>query len=106
MEYKPIVVFCTVPDMACAQNIATNLVEERLAACCNVINNIVSVYRWQNEVKKDAELLLVIKSTAKKFAAICDKIKSIHPYDTPEIAGTEFLYSDNKYLQWIIESVR
>jgi len=106
MESKPIVVFCTTPDFECAQNIATTLVEEKFAACCNIIQGLVSIYRWENKIQREDELLLIIKSSSEKFSSIEERVKNLHPFETPEIIGTDFSYSSNKYLSWIIESVR
>lgn len=106
MVNKPIVILCTVPDVECARNIAAILIEEKLAACCNIIQGLLSIYKWQGALKEDNELLLIIKSTAEKFSLLESRITKLHPYDTPEIIGTEFNYSNDKYLQWIIESIR
>lgn len=97
---------CTCPTSAIAHNIAEQLVAEKLAACVNILPNITSVYRWQNNVVSETEVQLLIKSEAKCFTLLADKIKLLHPYDTPEIIALNIQQGDNQYLNWITESLK
>lgn len=96
-----IVVFCTCPDEASAERIATALVEERLAACVNRIPGIASTYRWQGKVCRDSEHLLVIKTTRERFDALRERIVALHPYELPEVIAVDIALGSAPYLEWI-----
>jgi periplasmic divalent cation tolerance protein len=104
MVENQIVTFCTVPDREAGERIAAALVEERLAACVNLIPGLTSIYRWQGKVEKAAECLLVIKTTAARFEALKARIKALHPYETPEIIAVPITHGDNAYLNWLTEN--
>ncbi len=76
--------YCSCPDTASAQAIATALVGERLAACVNRLPGISSTYRWQGTVTTDSEELLLIKTTAARFDALKGRLLQLHPYELPE----------------------
>jgi periplasmic divalent cation tolerance protein len=99
-------ILCTCPTSEIAQNIAQQLVQEKLAACVNILPNIVSVYRWQENVVSETEVQLVIKSKDQYFNLLSDKIKQLHPYDTPEIIALNIQQGDKQYLNWINESLK
>ena len=88
-DMSAILVLCTCPDSACAERVATSLVEERLAACVNRIAAIESTYRWQGKICRDSEHLLLIKTTSERFEALRDRIVALHPYDIPEIIAVD-----------------
>ncbi len=100
-----ITVFCTVPDEKTAETIAYALIESRLAACCNIIPGLRSIYFWQGKVQDDAELLLVIKSKKEVFSSLKEKIKSLHPYEVPEILALPVDSGNSEYLKWLDENV-
>ena len=93
-------VHVTAPDAATATRLAHLLVEERLAACVQVVPAVTSVYRWQGEVETAQEHLLLVKSTAASFAAIRDRVRSEHPYDTPEVLAVPVVDIDAGYAAW------
>lgn len=99
-------VFCTVPDRETGQRLARTLVEERLAACVNLLPGIASVYRWQGKVEDSEECLLLIKSRAALFTALRDRIVALHPYELPEIIGVPLNAGSAAYLNWINENTR
>ena len=80
-----IVVLCSCPDADTADHLASLLVEERLAACVSIVGGVTSIYRWDEKIQKDAEVLLVIKTLASQFTALRDRLADAHPYDLPEI---------------------
>lgn len=89
-----------------ADQIAFRLVEERLAACVNVLEMPVrSTYRWQGKVETATEYLLVIKTSRAKFAALRDRIAALHSYDTPEVIALPIQAGAEKYLAWLGESL-
>jgi periplasmic divalent cation tolerance protein len=87
-----------------ARKIAHHLVERRLAACVNIIPQIMSIYRWQGKVEEASEWLLVIKTTAAAFAQVRDTITELHSYDLPECICLTIEDGSPNYLQWIAES--
>lgn len=98
------VVFCTCPSDEVAKLIATTLVTDKLAACVNIIPNVTSVYQWDSQIMCDKEIKLVIKTIAKLFPLIEEKINALHPYDTPEIIALNIQQGNEQYLHWIKES--
>ena len=72
--------FVTVPNIEEGKKIAKILVENKLAACVNIIQNIVSIYRWKGNIEEDNELLLIIKTTEEHTTNIIEKVKDIHSY--------------------------
>ncbi len=98
-------IFCTVPDQATAQKIALNLVSNQLAACCNIIAGVESVYFWEGKICRDAELLLIIKSSQEKFEKIKERIIELHPYEIPEVISLPIINGNESYLKWIEEQV-
>lgn len=96
-----LVCLSTCPDTDAATRIARALVEERLAACVNRIAGIASTYRWQGRIQNDAEVLLLIKTTRERFAALRDRLLELSPYDTPELIALDIVDGSRAYLDWI-----
>ena len=101
-----IVVLVTAPDAAKAAEIARALVEERLAACGNVVPGLRSIYRWEGKVQDDAEALLVLKTTRARFEALRERVLALHPYAVPEVVALPVEAGSAPYLEWIGEQVR
>jgi len=95
----------TVPNIEEGKKIAESLVENKLAACVNIIKDIYSVYRWKGEIQKDNEHLLLIKTTEDKSELLVQKIGDIHSYSEPECIGFKIEKGSETYLKWIEESV-
>jgi len=89
-----------------AQRIARALVEERLAACVNVVPGVVSVYRWKGVVEKEDELLLVIKTMAQQVDTLKTRLLELHPYELPEVVVIPIGGGHAPYLEWIADQVR
>ena len=100
---KPILVFCTVPDENTARLLAKALVDARLAACVNCSAASCSVYRWEGKVEEAREFVLTIKTVSGKYDAVETTIKSMHPYDLPEILAVPVLRGLASYLDWVID---
>jgi len=89
-----------------AKKIARALVERRLAACVNIVTAAIeSIYLWKGSVESAKELLLVIKSTRSRFAALRREIEKLHSYEVPEIIALPISAGSPKYLKWLAESV-
>ena len=98
------VVLCTCPPDQAAR-LARALLEQRLAACVNVIPGVRSMYWWNDEVAEDGESLLVIKTPQSVFATMEARLSEIHPYDVPEILSLSVDEGADTYLSWVRESV-
>lgn len=106
MDKNQLVIFCTCPDRESAEGIATALVEERLAACVNLLSGLTSIYCWQDSVRREPECLLLIKSTATRFEALRSRLRTLHPYEVPEIIALPVSHGDPAYLQWLTENTQ
>lgn len=95
----------TLPDRESANRLGGRLVEERLAACAQVVGPISSVYWWQGEVESAAEWYCHLKTTADRVPALLARIRELHPYETPEIIALAVMEGDPGYLKWIEESL-
>ncbi len=96
------VVLMTAPDQEVAQRIARTLVEERLAACVNLVPGVRSIYRWQGAVEEDAEVLLLAKTGRTRCAALAARVQALHPYELPEIVVLPVDGGSQRYLDWIV----
>jgi periplasmic divalent cation tolerance protein len=81
--------YSTCPDVASADLIAHTLVDERLAACVNRLPGVHSTYRWHGQVEQADEVLLLIKTTADRLDAMTARLRSLHPYELPELVAVE-----------------
>ncbi len=93
--------YCTCPDTDTAQGIARALVEQRLAACVNIVPGLRSIYRWKGELQDDAECLLLIKTRAARVKAVSETIRSLHPYELPEVIAVPVVAGLAPYLDWV-----
>ena len=96
-----LLVYCTCPDEAVARRLATGLVEQRLAACVNILPAVRSIYRWQEAVHDDAESLMVIKTAERRYADLEKWLAGHHPYDLPEIIAVPVEKGLEAYLDWV-----
>lgn len=93
-------ILCNVPDDAAASAIARMLVEERLAACVNVLGACRSFYRWQGAIEQATEVTILVKTTRGRHDACAQRLAALHPYDVPEIVtiAPEAVWPD--YARW------
>ncbi len=101
-----IIVLVTSPQQDLSEAIAHRLVEEGLAACVNVVPGITSIYKWQDEVQKETEQLLVIKSHERLWESLEKRIKELHSYDVPEIVSIPLKSGFPPYLEWMNANLR
>jgi periplasmic divalent cation tolerance protein len=96
-----LIVHTTCPDVASAARIAAHLVESRLAACVQQSGPVTSVYCWQGALESAAEVALSIKTTCSRYPEVEAAIRSLHPYELPEILATEVSLGFGPYLRWV-----
>ena len=95
-------VLVSAPDDASARRIARALVEERLAACVNLLPGVHSIYRWKGAVEEASEVLLVAKTRAARVAALAARVRALHPYELPEVVALPVADGSRSYLRWVL----
>ena len=101
MIEKVIVALTTCPDEASGQQIAATLVREGLATCVNRVPGLRSTYIWDGQLQDEAEVLLIIKTTAARLAALQARLQSLHPYELPELIALPISGGNERYLDWV-----
>ena len=96
-----VIVLTTLPAEGDAEGFASQLVEERLAACVNVLPAMRSVYRWKGSVERADERQLVIKTTAERVSALESRLKELHPYEVPEFVVLPIIAGSPAYLSFL-----
>jgi periplasmic divalent cation tolerance protein len=94
-------VYMTAATAAEARRIGTALVEERLAACANVIDGMTSIYRWEGKVQNDQEAVLIAKTRHDLLDALTDRVKALHSYSCPCVVGLSITGGNAEFLDWI-----
>jgi periplasmic divalent cation tolerance protein len=98
-----VIVLTNLPDRAAAVQLAQELVARRLAACVNVLAECTSVYRWKGAIESAAEVPVLIKTRAGRYAEVEAAIRSLHPYELPEIVAVPVRHGFDEYLQWVAD---
>ena len=104
MDDDPIVVFMTAANGEEATRLADMLVGAHLAACVQILPEMESVYRWQGKVERQAEVLLIAKTTRGKFDELEREVRALHSYDTPEIVAVPIVTGSVPYLEWLVRT--
>jgi periplasmic divalent cation tolerance protein len=102
MSERILLALSTFPDAEIARRISNQLVSERCAACANILPGIESVYRWKEKIESGNETLVLFKLSEDRQSAFQDKLRSLHPYDVPEIIFVPVASGLPEYLQWVI----
>jgi len=105
VEEEFIVVFITTGSLDEALKIARALVEEKLAACVNIVPQVFSFYWWEGKLQEDREALMIAKTTASVFPALEAKVRELHSYTVPEIIALPIKAGHKAYLDWVTGSV-
>src|SRR3954470_6570246 len=96
------IAFCTFPDAETARRIVKQLVDGKLVACGNILPQVHSIYRWQDKVESNDEILVIFKLDSSRYAQFEAKLKELHPYDVPEIISLKIDQGLPDYLRWVI----
>lgn len=106
MTDQVILALTSCPDEATAQAIASTLVRERLATCVNRIGGVRSTYFWDARLQDEAEILLIIKTTAGRLDGLRERLSALHPYELPELLAIAVAGGNERYLDWVRMGVR
>ena len=104
MAEEILLAFSTFPDIETARRIARQLVTENFAACANIVPAIESIYRWQGKIESGNETLVFFKLSANRYPEFEARLRSLHPYDVPEIVACPVDKALPEYLRWVIDS--
>ena len=96
-----VVILVTAPDGETAASVGSKLVEDRLAACVNIIPGLRSIFRWEDKVQEEAEVLLLVKARRQDVDTIAARVSELHPYEVPEVVATEIVGGLGAYLDWV-----
>ena len=102
---ETLTILCTCPDEETAARLARGMLENRHAACVNILPAIRSIYRWQDEIRDENEALMVIKTTSTHFFVIEHWLEEHHPYDVPELVALKAEHVAEAYLKWLRQTV-
>lgn len=104
MTPEYVIVLTTLPSDFESRDFGRTLVEERLAACVNLLPAMDSVYRWEGQIEHDTERQVIIKTSRERVVALWERIRELHPYETPEFVVLPIQDGSDAYLRWIGES--
>src|SRR5436853_394125 len=106
MGQEILLALSTFPDVETARRIARQLVTENFAACANIITAIESIYRWKEKIETSAETVVFFKLSEDRQSSFQEKLRSLHPYEVPEIIFFPISGGLPEYLRWVVESCR
>lgn len=101
-----LLVLVTSPNIEIAKKISLHLIKNKLAACVNHIPGVISLYEWEGKIAEDNEVMLIIKTTARRYQAIEDSVRNLHPYAVPEIIAYPLTIGSMNYLTWVRAQTR
>ncbi|QDU68767.1 divalent-cation tolerance protein CutA [Engelhardtia mirabilis] len=103
---EALVVLVTAPDLAVADRLAADLVQRRIAACVNLVEGVTSVYRWEGQVQRAAEVLMVVKTVRARLRELEAFLGAEHPYEVPECVALAPAHVAGPYLGWLRDATR
>ncbi len=101
-----VVVLCTAPDESTAQELATLILSEKLAACATLMPNATSLYYWEGKIEQEYEVQMLIKTDKDHLDRLLVCLKAHHPYQTPELLALPVIQGNSEYLSWLYASLR
>jgi len=102
---ETITILCACPDEETAVRLARGMLENRHAACVNILPGARSIYHWQDGIEDEREVLMVIKTTSTHFFEIEHRLEEHHPYDVPELVALKAEHVSDAYLKWLRQTV-
>jgi periplasmic divalent cation tolerance protein len=106
MSAEYVVVLTTFPADADGESFGRALVDERLAACVNLLAPMESVYRWEGKVETETERQVIVKTSRDRLSALWDRVRELHPYEVPEFIVLQIADGNEAYLRWIGDSTK
>jgi len=106
MAERVLLALSTFPDRETAQRVSNQIVTEKLAACANILPAVESIYRWKDKVETGNETLVIFKLGEDRQSAFQEKVRSLHPYEVPEIIFFPVSNGLPEYLHWVADSCR
>ena len=104
MSEKVLLALSTFPDRETARDISNELVTKKLAACANILPAVESIYRWKEKIESGNEILVLFKLSEDRQSAFQEQLRSLHPYEVPEIIFIPISSGLPEYLRWVIEN--
>ena len=104
MAEKVLLALSTFPDQETARDISNELVTKKLAACANILPGVESIYRWKDKIESGNETLVLFKLSEDRQSAFQEKLRSLHPYEVPEIIFVPISSGLPEYLRWVTEN--
>ena len=104
MAEKVVLALSTFPDQETAREISNELVTKKLAACANILPGVESIYRWKEKIESGNETLVLFKLSEDRQSAFQEKLRSLHPYEVPEIIFIPISSGLPEYLRWVTEN--
>ncbi len=104
MTERILLALSTFPDRVTAHRISTQLVTEKFAGCANILPAIESIYRWKEKLETGSEILVLFKLSEDRQSAFQEKLRSLHPYEVPEIIFVPVSSCLPEYLRWVVEN--
>jgi len=95
------ILLSTVESAQTAEKIASTVVEERLAACVNVLPGVSSYFRWKGEIQREQEFMLILKTSTDRLQELIERIRDLHPYEVPEIVSLSVEEGHRPFLDWV-----
>jgi periplasmic divalent cation tolerance protein len=96
-----VVVLVTAPDTEVGERIVRALVDEEIVACGNIVPGVISIYRWQGELQREGEVLIVLKTTRLRAADVVARVPALHPYEVPEVLVIPVSDGFAPYMRWV-----
>lgn len=104
-QARVLAVLSTAPDAQVAERIGSALVDERLAACANVVEGVTSIFRWKGATQREREVLMILKTTAEVVDRLRERLVELHPYEVPEVLALGVDEGHEPYLQWVRDEI-
>lgn len=100
------IAYVTTPNVELAKQLARGLVEQRLAACVNIVPDVTSVYRWDGKIQEDSEVMLIVKTATDRVAAVSEYVRANHVYEVPEVISAKIENGNEAYLRFVNDTIK